>query len=152
MVAKTIGDLLQLRYIETLREQEGGTYGANAKSSFSKEPVPTASISVSFDCNPDKVEQLIQIVHDEIQKLAQGNISQSDLEKMLTNYLKERKESQGFNSYDMRLLINYVLEGYNMNDPENFEKIIKGMTAKDVQALTQQILEGADTYEIVINL
>ena len=63
---------------------------------------------------------------------------------------KERKESQGFNSYDMRLLTNYVLEGYDMNDPENFEKIIKGMTAKDVQALTQQILEGADTYEIVV--
>lgn len=149
-VAKTIGDLLQLRYIETLREQEGGTYGATANSSFSKEPVPTASISVSFDCNPDKVEQLIQIVHEEIQKLAQGNISQSDLEKTLTNYLKERKESQGFNSYDMRLLTNYVLEGYDMNDPENFEKIIKGMTAKDVQALTKQILEGADTYEIVV--
>lgn len=148
-LVRTIGDLLKLRYTETLREEEGGTYGASAKAYLQKEPVEQASVSITFDANPNKVEGLIKIVHNEIQKLAEGDIDQSDLNKTLTNYLKEREEAKDGNGEDMRLLTDYVLEGYNRHDPENFEDIIKGISIKDDQEIAKTILFGADTYEIV---
>ena len=149
LIAKTLGDVLQLRYTETLREQEGGTYGASARANVTKRPVEEGIITVSFDCNPDKVETLIEIVHNEINKIAKGEIKQIDLDKTLTNYIKERKEEKDYNRYDMSWVSTYVKEGYDMNDPKNFEDIVNSITAKDIQEFTVKILENPKSFEIV---
>jgi zinc protease len=49
----------------------------------------------------------------------------------------------------MSWVSNYVLEGYNMNDPKNYEEIVNAITAKDIQNFTAELLKDADTYEIV---
>ena len=149
LIARALGDMLDLRYTETLREEEGGTYGASTRASLSKRPLEKASISVNFDCNPEKVETLIAIVHEEINKMAQGHIIQVDLDKTLTNYLKERKQQKDYNSYDMSLLTRFYREGYNMNDSKNFEDIINNMTTKDIQNFAKTLLKEAKSYEIV---
>lgn len=148
-IARALGDILQLRFTETLREEEGGTYGARAGAGMSKRPVEQASISVSFDCDPDKAERLIAIVHKEIGKMAKGDIKQTDLDKVTTNYLKERTEQQDKNSYQMRLLRNYFREGYNMNDPKNFEDIVNAISVKDIKKFAKALLKNAKSYEIV---
>lgn len=149
LIARALGDMLDLRYTETLREEEGGTYGASTRASLSKRPLQKASISVNFDCNPEKVETLIAIVHDEINKMAQGHIIQVDLDKTLTNYLKERKQQKDYNSYDMSLLTRFYREGYNMNDSKNFEDIINSLTIRDIQNFAKTLLKDAKSYEIV---
>ncbi|NMH89957.1 M16 family metallopeptidase [Flavivirga algicola] len=149
LLARAFGDMLDLRYTETLREEEGGTYGASTSAGLSKRPLQKASVSVNFDCNPEKVETLIAIVHEEINKIANGDIIQVDLDKTLTNYLKERKQQKDYNSYDMRLLTRFYREGYNMNDSKNFEDIINNITVKDIQNFAKALLKDAKSYEIV---
>ncbi|MBW8243653.1 insulinase family protein [Muricauda oceani] len=149
MLARTLGDILTLRYIETLREEEGGTYGARAHGNLSKRPVQEASIAVNFDCNPEKVESLTKIAQHEITKIAKGDIQQLDLDKTLTSYLKERKQHKDYNSFDMDLLKIFYREGYDMDDPKNFEDIIQSITPKDLQAFTQELLKEAKSYSIV---
>ncbi|WP_111709909.1 M16 family metallopeptidase [Lutibacter citreus] len=148
-LAKTLGDILQLRYNETLREQEGGTYGASTYAHLTKKPFGQAIAQIQFDCNPEKVEQLVTIVHSELNKIKEGDILQEDLNKTLTNYLKERIDLKNYNSYQMSLLSNYFLEGYNMNKPENFENIINGIKSTDVQEFTKKLMTGAESFEIV---
>ncbi|MFY0630223.1 MAG: insulinase family protein [Flavobacteriaceae bacterium] len=150
LIARAVGDILQLRFTETLREEEGGTYGASANARISRRPVQEASISVRFDCNPDKVETLVAIVHQEIQKISNGIIKQDDLNKATTNYLKDRKQQKDYNRYQMRLLTNYFREGYNMNDPKNFEDLVNSITVKDVQEFTKKLLKNSKQYEIVV--
>ena len=150
MLARTLGDILKLRYTETLREEEGGTYGAGASAWVSKRPKHEAVINIGFDCDPDKVEKLSSIAHNELKKIAEGEINQVDLDKTTTNYLKERQQNQGFNSYDMSLLTTFYREGYNMNDPESFENIVKHITAEDLKKFTAEILRNAKSYEIIV--
>ncbi|WP_242202377.1 M16 family metallopeptidase [Aestuariivivens insulae] len=150
LLARTLGDILTLRYTETLREEEGGTYGAGAYARISKRPKQEAFINVGFDCNPDKVEKLASIVHNELKKIAEGDISQVDLDKTTTNYLKERQQEVGFNSYDMNLLTTFYREGYNIDAPENFENIVNNITAEQLKAFTAKVLNGAKTYEIIV--
>ena len=149
LVASALGSILQLRFTETLREEEGGTYGASAGASVSKRPTEKAVISVSFDCNPDKAETLIDIVYQEINKIANGEIQQVDLDKTLTNYIKERKQQKDYNSYDMSWLTTFYREGYDINDPENFENIVNAITKADIQNFTKKVLKDAQSYEIV---
>jgi zinc protease len=149
ILMRAMGDVLQLRYTESLREEEGGTYGASSRGSISRRPTEEASISINFDCNPDLAEKLISIVHKEIEAIKNGTIQQADLDKTLTNYLKEREESKNYNRYQMSLLMNSVLEGYNMNDPKNYENIVKSITAKDLQNIAKKLIKNSKSYEIV---
>ncbi|MEO5790369.1 insulinase family protein [Gelidibacter sp.] len=150
LVARALGDILTLRYMETLREQEGGTYGASAYAGLIKRPVEKAIIVVDFDCNPEKVDKLVSIVQEELLKIAAGDINQSDLDKTTTNYLKERGQEKGFNQYDMGVLTNFYRENYDMNDPANFEDIINNISVNDIKEFTSKVLNGADTSEIVV--
>lgn len=149
ILARTVGDMLRLRYNETLREEEGGTYGASTMGGMSKRPLQEAFVMVKFDCNPDKADKLISIVHQEINKIATGEINQTDLDKTLANYLKDRKQEKDLNTYDMELLTNFYREDYNMEKPENFESIVKSITKKDLTAFTAMLLKKAKSYEIV---
>lgn len=150
LLARTLGDVLGLRYMETLREDEGGTYGANALGNVTKRPVEKANLWVQFDCNPDKVEKLVTIVHNEIKKIAQGAISEEDLSKIKTNFLKEYKQQKDYNRHDMKVLKTFYREGYDIDNPENFEDIVNNITKKDLATFTKKLLKNADKYEIVI--
>jgi len=146
---KTLGSILKLRYTESLREQEGGTYGASVSGYLIKEPKSRAYISVKFDCNPELAEKLIAIVYKEMDNIKDGAVLQEDLDKTTTNFLKERKDSKNFNGYDMAAIKNYVLEGYNIELPENFEDIINSITTKDIQDIANRVLTDYKSFEIV---
>ena len=148
-LAKALGDILSLRYLESIREKEGGTYGVGVNAYLSKRPKPQVIVSISFDGNPDAIDKLVAIVHKEINKLKDGNVKQDDLDKTLANYQKEREDFKNYNAYDMALLKNYVLEGYNMNESKNFEDIVNSISTKDIQKLTKKLLNNPKTYEII---
>ncbi|MEH6537691.1 MAG: insulinase family protein [Psychroserpens sp.] len=149
ILAKALADILKLRYTSSLREEEGGTYGASVNASINEKPVNKGVLSVTFDCDAKKVENLIPIVYKEIEKIKKGEIPQEDIDKTITNYLKNRKESKEFNSYDMSLLINYFLKGYNMNSPENYEDIVNSITPKDIQKFASELTNNSASFEIV---
>ena len=149
IIAAFLGDILTLRYTESLREQEGGTYGAHVSSGLNKLPKPTASLSIAFDCDADKVEHLLPIVYQEIEKIKKGDIVNEDLEKTRTNYIKSRADSKDYNSYSMDLTYNYFKNKYNMDADENYINIVKAITEKDIQDFANSFLKKAKVYEVV---
>ncbi|TNJ46963.1 insulinase family protein [Tamlana fucoidanivorans] len=149
LLMDALGSILQLRYTESLREEEGGTYGAGVRGSLSREPRSIAYLSVSFDCNPDMAEKLTSIVHNEILKIKNGNIKQNDLDKVLANFLKERQESKSSNNYEISAIRTWVRDGYNRNAPENFENIVNSITQKDIQEITSKLLDNYKSYEVI---
>lgn len=150
LLAKVLADLLGFRYMETLRENEGGTYGATTYGNVTKEPQQYANLWVEFDCDPARVEKLLRIVHDEIKKIAKGQVSEIDLNKIKNNYLKENKQQKDSNSYDMKVLTNYYREGINIENPKNFENIVNKITKNDIVKFTKAFLKNNESYEIVV--
>jgi zinc protease len=150
VLASFLGDILTLRYTESLREKEGGTYGARVKCTADRLPIATIALEVSFDCDPNKAEHLLPIVYQEIDKIKTGDILKEDLEKTRTNYLKSKADSKNFNSYSMNLIYNYFKNSYNMDDPKNYENIVNAISEKDIQDFANSFLNKADFYEVVI--
>lgn len=145
-----LGSILQLRYTETLRESEGGTYGASSRGFYTQKPQVQYGIRVNFDCNPDMVDRLVDIVNEEIRKIANGHISDVDFEKTIKAKLKGRIEAKESNDFDLGLISTFVTEGYNLDLRKNFEDIINSISKADVQSIARSILaEDAQSYEIV---
>ncbi|MTH15616.1 M16 family metallopeptidase [Flavobacterium sp. LC2016-01] len=149
ILASFLGDILTLRYTESLREKEGGTYGAQVSSSLEELPVSRIKMNINFDCDADKVEHLLPIVYQEIDKIKKGEIASEDIEKTRTNYLKAREDSKNFNSYSMNLIYNYFGNKYNMDDAATYENIVKSITVKDIQEFATSFFSKADSMEVV---
>ena len=50
----------------------------------------------------------------------------------------------------MRLLTKYYRYDENINDPNNYLNIVKAMTIEDVKKMANVILQGAESYQIII--
>ncbi|WP_405609138.1 M16 family metallopeptidase [Polaribacter sp. Asnod1-A03] len=150
LVMSAFGDVLQLRCMETLREQEGGTYGTSTSADLSKRPVQQATLTVSFDCDPEKADKLIAMVYAELGKIVAGEINENDFKKTISNLLKEREQTKGYNQYEMSVLTNFYREGYDMNDPKNFENIVNSISINDIVDMANKVINGGDKAEIII--
>jgi len=149
ILMKALGSILNLRYTETLREDEGGTYGARTRAYLTKEPKGVAYILVSFDSNPALTDKLVAIVYREMDKIKNGEIKEQDIEKTVTSMLKGRKDSKNNNGYDLAVMQNFILEGYNMESPENFEDIVNSINQESIQDIAKRVLIDYQSSEIV---
>jgi zinc protease len=149
MVMSVIQNILDLRYTESIREEEGGTYGVGIGTSLSKLPVEKASMRIGFDCDPDRAAELKEKVYAELDKLASEGPSEEDLSKTVENILKDRQQSKEHNSYYLSTLYNYYLYGINYDDPANYEDIVNKLTTKDVQKVMQAFYDNPNVVDVV---
>lgn len=149
MVLNVIEGILDLRYVESIREEEGGTYGVGIMTSLSKWPTEKALMQINFDCDPERAVDLKEKVYAELDILATEGPSEEDLSKTVENILKDRQENKEHNSYYLSTLYNYYLYGINFDDPANYEDIVKSLTVKDVKKVMQSFYDEPNIVDVV---
>jgi len=149
MVMNVIEGILDLRYVESIREEEGGTYGVGVRTGLNKWPIEKASMRIGFDCDPERSADLKAKVYLELEKLANEGPSEEDLSKTVENILKTREQSKEHNSYYLGTLYNFYLYGINFDDPSNYEDILKKMTTKDVKKVMKAFYENPNIVDVV---
>jgi len=142
-------DILNLRYIEEIREKEGGTYGVRVSTSSSKFPKAEKSLDLMFDTDPDKAQYLKSIVYREIDKIAQNGPTAEDLDKAIKNLQKNREQSKLHNTYWLGALNTYYTYSINPAAPENYEKILDAMTTAKLQQFVKSFVAKADVVDII---
>jgi len=142
-------DILNLRYIDEIREKEGGTYGVRVSASSSKFPKGDKSLNLTFDTDPDRAQQMKAIIYREIEKIAQNGPTAVDMDKVIESMLKNREQSKLHNNYWLQALNTWYSYSINPDSPENYETILKKMTTLDVQKFVKSFLAKADVVDII---
>jgi len=149
MVMRVIEGILDLRYMETIREEEGGTYGVGIRTSLNKWPLEKATMQINFDCDPERAGELKDKVFAELENLATKGPSREDLSKTRENILKDRQEAKEHNSYYLSTLFTYYLYGVNFDDPANYEDIVNGLKTEDVQKVMRDFYDAPNMVDVV---
>ncbi|RAV29086.1 M16 family metallopeptidase [Sinomicrobium soli] len=135
-----VADLLQLRLTNELREKQGGTYGASVSGSLSRRPSPALTLSVSFDCDPEKPEELIQIVNDEIDKIKSGNISDKELHKVISAYAKSVAQSKNYSHSAYTRMYTYIRDGYDLDSLHAAGGFPETVNKEEIKRFTRKFL------------
>jgi len=149
MVMRVIEGVLDLRYVESIREEEGGTYGVGIRTSLSRWPLEKARLQIRFDCDPERASYLKNRVYDEQVTLAEEGPSEEDLSKTVENLLKTREQNKEHNDYYLNTLFNYYVHGINFDDPSNYEDILKNLTTTDVRKVMEEFYEDPNVVDVV---
>lgn len=141
--------ILDLRYTENIREKEGGTYGVSVSSDASKQPIEVYTMTMTFNCDPDKADHLKSLIYAEIEKIKKEGVKQEEISKITKKMLKDFDQSKPHNSYWMSVITTYYIYDINNNDPADFEDIVKNMTPADIQDFVNRMFDNPDNLDIV---
>jgi zinc protease len=140
LAMEALGEILTIKLLEELRENESGVYGIDANGSLTKVPYGSYNFSVNFPCGPENAEKLTASVLREIQKIIDKGPQETDLAKYKEAELLEYKKNIKENYFWLTGLTSaYAQE----TDPENIlkkEEKVKALTAKEIQDVAKKYL------------
>ena len=145
---KIIGRILRTRYLESIREREGGSYGVGVYSYLAAYPVPKAAVFMQFDTDPNKQVRLMQIIHEEIQTIIDNGPLASDVQKEKESMLKDFEENLEKNGYWEDVLDNYYKMGINY--VAEYRAAVENITAESIQATLRKLVESGNMFEVVM--
>ena len=104
-------DVLQTRLREVLREDLGGTYGVSVLSNFQDKPHSGFQFSVAFGCAPDRVDEMISSIWENINDLKSAHASETHLDNAREAATRAWETGLKENGYWITALQFYVERG-----------------------------------------
>lgn len=145
-----LGEILSIKLIEKLREEEGGVYGAGARGSIRKMPYGNFNFSISFPCAPENAEKLAAASIAELQKIIDNGPEAADLDKVKKALLLTRKEQLEQNRFWLSAIKS---ADYNDSDIDNvidYETNINALTTDDIQKVAKKYLQDGYLKAILL--
>jgi len=143
-----IGRILSTRYLESIREREGGSYGVGTYGFMAVYPKPCAGLIMQFDTDPKKQARLMEIIHEEVQTIIADGPLATDLQKEKESMLKDYQEDLEKNTYWRQVLYRYYL--YGENDIRDYKPAVEAITAETVQATLKELVSAGNVFEVVM--
>lgn len=149
IVSSAVNYILDLIYTESIREEEGGTYGVSSFGSISQLPKEQYVLQIAFDTDPQKAPKLIELAKVGLNSLAENGPSEDFLNKAKENFLKNIPESKISNSYWKGQLGDYYRYGKDFDT--DYETVVKALTPAQVQNFVKKVMAQDNFIEIVMN-
>lgn len=143
-----LAEALNSRYLISIREEKGGTYGVHVYGSTQARPHETYRMDIQFDTNEEMAEELREIVMQELRTIAENGPKSEDIEKTREFLAKQWKNSLEQNGSWIPYLLDYDLLGFDYL--ADYEATLRSMTGADVQALAKKMLDDNNLVQVVM--
>ncbi|MBQ2187548.1 MAG: insulinase family protein [Bacteroidales bacterium] len=135
-----LGEVMDIYYTRTIREEEGGTYGVGVYGTVNDKPKDAYMFLIAFDTNLDMYEKLMGKVRDGLNDVATNGPAQEDLSKVVENLYKKRAENKEENSFWISAMSDFVED--NINIDAEFDAIVKSITPQTIADFAKEVLKG----------
>ena len=140
---------LDMVYVETLRESEGGTYGASVATICSREPKDVAIMQVAFETNPESAEKLSNLAVEGVQRLVAEGIPADKFDMIIKNIKKNIPQDRISNRYWGSVLQKSVEFG-DKYDSE-YEEAVDTATPEAVVKAMKELLADDNFIQLVVS-
>ncbi len=147
-VMTAIGNILTIRYTESIREKEGGSYGVGVRGSLNNTPINEATLLMQFDCDPVKQAKLISIIYSEIDEILTKGPRVDDVQKVKENMLKKYSEDVAENGFWQSAIERYYKDKLNLVD--DYKPSVEALTPELIQSTLKSIVSTGNVLEVVM--
>jgi len=147
-LASAVSYILDQIYTDTLREDEGGTYGASTVANARKDPNGRYLLQVYFNCKPALAEKLRALAQDGFRKLAEEGPTDEQFTRTVEHFKKNVPESRINNTYWLSDLLRYFRGGYDYD--KEWEAAIGGLTKESIRDAAARLYNSGNFVEVVM--
>ena len=148
LIVDLLSRALDNRYMVSIREEKGGTYGVSVQGGIDEYPTENYFVGIVFDTNEQLADELIEICDNEIKKIAEEGPLAEDVAKakefLQKNYSNVLENNGGW----MSAITRWYEEGYNYK--EEYLGILESVTTDDVKAFAAQMLKDGNRVLVVM--
>ena len=139
---------LAIAYTDSVREEKGGTYGVSVDFNLSKDDKPNATLSISYNADPQRYEELNPIIYQQLENIAKYGPVASSVEKVKQYLIKQYGQAAITNDY-----WSYII-WHELDDDADFDKdyckMVEEMTAEKIQRMAQRLLGAKRCVEVTM--
>ncbi len=148
VVMNAIGSVLNMRYLESIREKEGGSYGVGVRGSLVNTPINEATIMMQFDTDPEKQERLMGIIHAEVNEIVKNGPRADDLQKVKENLLKQLTEDLETNNWWLGAVQRFYQDKQDVLT--EYKASIEALSPELIQSTLKSITDKRNILEVVM--
>ncbi|MGH7497541.1 MAG: M16 family metallopeptidase, partial [Gemmatimonadales bacterium] len=137
----SLGDVLDLRLRQQLREERGGTYGVNVRAQTTRVPRPEYNLSIQFGSAPERVDELVNVVLAEIDTLRRSGATSIELAKLKETAIRERETDLRQNGFWVAQLAAADQSGESLRDILDLPHQLEGLTSDGIRSAAQRYLD-----------
>ncbi len=145
-----VREILQIRLVERLREEESGVYSPSAGVSVEKIPSARYQLAIGFSCDPEKVDKLIASALDEVNKIKTEGPSIVNIDKFKAEDRSRRQLRIKDNFYWVTQIQEAVLSNEEISDGSDYENIIKMITKESIKDAANKYLSGDNLIRFIL--
>ena len=145
-----LAEVLTIKLIERLREDEGGVYGVGARASYTKFPKGRYTFNISFGCAPENVEKLISSTLDEINKIRVNGALAGDIEKFIAEETRTTETQLKDNGFWLGYLTNQLQNGDEPKQVLSYLESLKELSPEALKATVQYRLNPDNFIRMVL--
>ena len=139
---------LKIAYTDSVREEKGGTYGVSVSFSLEKDERPNATVTISYNADPSRYEELNPIIYQQLEHIAKQGPSASSMQKIKEYLVKQYAQMAITNDY-----WSYVI-WHELDDEADFDrdycKMVEAMTPQQVQQMARRLLDAQRHIEVTM--
>ncbi len=141
---------LQIKFREVLREDKSGTYGVSLGGSISKYPDPSYSIRIAFGCDPERVDELTQLIHTQIDSMAEFGIDSSYVQKVRETQLRGYEVGLKENGTWLNTLLYLYMHDRHPEQILSYPDMVKAMRREDLHQMVQKYFKMDKALKFVL--
>ena len=142
--------LLRDRLRDRLREELGGTYGAHVAGGSDRIPVSTFAVQIIFGCDPDRVEELLQAVDQEIARIRTDPATDEEVARIRERQRRSRETARETNGFWLSALQSaYRFEEDPLLILEH-EKLFDELDAEMIAGAAEDYLGGENVVQVLL--
>ena len=147
-VLSALGNVLEIRLREELREELGGTYSVGVSASASRVPRDEYRVSISFGSDPARADSLVRAVFAQIDTLQASGPRAADLAKVRETMIRSRETNLRQNGWWVGQLLSAVRDGDPAAAP--LDPVLAALTPDALRAAARSYLDRARFVRVTL--
>ncbi|NIJ51878.1 M16 family metallopeptidase [Dyadobacter arcticus] len=147
---EALQEVLQIKLIEALREEESGVYGVGVSEGTDKFPTGHYRFSIGFGCAPENVDKLVKRTQEEIDKIKQNGADPKDIEKFVAETQRKTETALKTNNFWLDYLDDNTYLGDDLDEIFQQDKLLKSVTVASSKATAQKYFSDDNFIKVVL--
>jgi zinc protease len=143
-------EVMNLRIVDVLREQQGLIYGGQMSAALERIPYGHYAVAAWLPTGPDKVDRVIEALFAEIARMQDHGPAQADLDKVKKNWHQSYHASLRENNYWVQWLEAEVFGGTDAARILAVDSEVDAITVADLRQAARRYLDTANYVQVVL--
>ncbi|GAA4321297.1 insulinase family protein [Mucilaginibacter gynuensis] len=143
-------ETLNIRLLETLREEESGVYSPRVELSTAKYPDAKFSLTIQFGCAPVNVDKLVAKAKAEVAALVNQGPEPANIAKWQAEWTRQRELDVNENSWWLNYLVDKVQTGDKPDGYLKEQALVQATTPAAVKMIAGKYLENGNFIKIIL--